>query len=99
NPNQVIILPIADRHNKYAEEVKEKLLEAGLRVKVDDRIESTGKKIRDGQLNKFSYILVVGDNEIKAGTVNVRTRDNKVHGEQKVDDLIKNLLKEISDKK
>jgi len=99
NPNQVIVLPIADRHNKYAEEVRAKLLEAGLRVKVDGRIESTGKKIRDGQLNKFSYILVVGDNEVKAGTVNVRTRDNKVHGEQKVDDLIKNLLKEIEDKK
>jgi len=95
NPNQIIVLPIADRHNKYACQVIKKFFDAGFRVELDDRAESTGKKIREAQLNKFNYILVVGDNEQKNKTVNVRTRDNKVHGEKKIDGLIKKLQKEI----
>ncbi|MFC1801393.1 threonine--tRNA ligase [Nanoarchaeota archaeon] len=99
NPNQIIILPIADRHNKYAEKVKQQFFDAGFRVELDLRTESTGKKIREAQLNKFNYIMVIGDNEQKNKTANVRTRDNKVHGEKKVDELIKKLLKEVEDKK
>lgn len=99
NPNQVIILPIADRHNKFAEQVKQQFFDAGLRVELDTRTESTGKKIREAQLNKFNYILVIGDTEEKNKTVNVRTRDNKVHGEQKVEELITKLQKEIQDRK
>ena len=99
NPNQVIILPIADRHNKFSEQVKQQFFDAGFRVELDTRTESTGKKIREAQLNKFNFILVIGDTEEKNKTVNVRTRDNKVHGEQKVDELIQKLQKEIQDKK
>ncbi|MFC1728084.1 threonine--tRNA ligase [Nanoarchaeota archaeon] len=99
SPNQVRILPIADRHQKYAEEVKKKLFEAGLRVEIDDRAESTSKKVRDAELQKFNYILVVGDKEGENKSVNVRTRDNQVHGEKKVDDFSKELLKEIEEKK
>jgi threonyl-tRNA synthetase len=99
SPLQVTILPIADRHVKYAEEVKKKIFEAGLRVDLDDRAESTSKKVRDAQVQQINYILVVGDNEEKNGTVNVRTRDNKIHGEKKVDKFIEELVKEIKDKK
>jgi threonyl-tRNA synthetase len=99
SPLQVTILPIADRHVKYAEEVKKKMFEAGLRVELDDRAESTSKKVRDAQVQQINYILVVGDNEEKNGTVNVRTRDNKIHGEKKVDKFIEELVKEIKDKK
>jgi len=99
SPVQVIILPIADRHQKYAEEVKKKLFEAGIRVEIDVRAESTSKKVRDAQLQQINYILVVGDNEEKAETVNIRTRDNKVHGEKKVEAFVKDVFKEISEKK
>ncbi|MBD3314098.1 threonine--tRNA ligase, partial [Candidatus Woesearchaeota archaeon] len=99
SPVQAIILPIADRHKKYCEEVKKKLLDAGMRVETDLRAESTSKKVRDAQLQQINYILVIGDNEEKAGTVNVRTRDNKVHGEKKIDDFLKELLNEIESRK
>ena len=99
SPVQAIILPIADRHSKYASKVKDMMIEAGLRVSVDDRAESTSKKVRDAQIQQINYILVVGDKEERGSSVNVRTRDNKVHGEKKVDSLIKGLIKEINDRK
>jgi threonyl-tRNA synthetase len=99
SPVQAIILPIADRHFGYAEKIKKDMFDAGLRVEVDKRAESTSKKVRDAQVRQINYILVVGDKEEKASTVNVRTRDNKVHGEKKANILIKELLKEVEDKK
>jgi len=99
NPNQIRILPIADRHVPYAEEVYSNLFGAGLRVEVDKRAESTPKKVRDAEIQHYNYILVVGDKEIQNKTVNVRTRDNKILGEVKVDEFLKQLLKEIEDKK
>ena len=99
NPNQVIILPIADRHAAYAKKAALKMSEAGLRVAVDESAETTNKKIREAQLAQYNYILVVGDAEEKNGTVNVRTRDEKVHGEKKVDVLVKELGLEIGKRK
>ena len=99
SPVQAIILPIADRHHDYAEEVRKKLFDAGVRVEVDARAESTPKKVRDAQVSQINYILVVGDNEQKNRTVNVRTRDNKVHGERKVEEFLKDVLKEIGERK
>ena len=58
-----LVLPIADRHNDYAREVAGRLHEAGIRAEVDDRTESVGKKIRDGELHKVPYMLIVGDEE------------------------------------
>ena len=98
SPLQIKILPIADRHNEYAEKVKQQLKEAGLRVDIDSRTESINKKVRNAQLEKYNYILVVGDKEIEENTVNVRTRDNKVHGAKKVDIFVKELLVEIDNK-
>ena len=75
-PVQALVLPIADRHTDYAEQVARELRAAGLRAEVDERAESVGRKIRDGELRKVPYMLVVGDNEAESGEVAVRR-----HGE------------------
>jgi threonyl-tRNA synthetase len=95
SPNQIIILPIADRHNEYCEELKKEFQINDLRADIDLRSESTKKKVRDAQLQQYNYILVIGDKEIENKSVNIRTRDNIVHGEKKTEEFIKNLLKEI----
>ncbi|BCW97230.1 MAG: threonine--tRNA ligase [Armatimonadota bacterium] len=74
-PVQAIVLPIADRHAPYAEQVREELEKAGFRVKVDMRNEKTGYKIREAQLQKIPYMLIVGDREVESGCVSVRSRD------------------------
>jgi threonyl-tRNA synthetase len=71
-PVQALILPIADRHLDYAREVERTLADAGLRAEVDDRAESVGKKIREGELRKAPYMLVVGDAELEKKEVAVR---------------------------
>jgi threonyl-tRNA synthetase len=72
-PVQAIVLPVSDRHNAYAGRVLTELREAGVRVEVDDRSESVGKKIRDAELGRYPYMLVVGDREQEAGGVAVRS--------------------------
>jgi threonyl-tRNA synthetase len=71
-PLQVIVLPIADRHNDYAESVRTRLTAAGVRAELDDRTESVGRKIRDAEVRKVPFMLVVGDREQDAGEVGVR---------------------------
>ena len=71
-PVQAIVLPIADRHLDYAAGVLRRLAEAGLRVELDDRTESVGRKIRDAELRKIPYMLVVGDREAERDEVSVR---------------------------
>jgi threonyl-tRNA synthetase len=75
-PVQALVLPISDRHVGYAEQVASELRASGLRVELDDRAESIGRKIRDGELRKAPYMLVLGDKEAEAGNVAVRR-----HGE------------------
>ncbi|MBW2973606.1 threonine--tRNA ligase [Candidatus Woesearchaeota archaeon] len=99
SPVQVRILTVADRFNDYAEKVAQKMKDAGIRAEVDDRSESIGKKVREAQLQQINYILVVGEKELKDKTVAIRTRDNKVHGAKKVDSFIKELVKEIQERK
>jgi threonyl-tRNA synthetase len=72
-PVQAIVLPVSDRHNDYAERVLVELREAGVRVEIDDRSESVGKKIRDAELGRYPYMLVVGDREQEAGGLAVRS--------------------------
>jgi threonyl-tRNA synthetase len=71
-PVQAIVLPIADRHAAYAARVEGELREAGLRVEVDARAESIGRKIREAEVRKVPYMLVVGDSEEESGEVSVR---------------------------
>ncbi|MBE2198230.1 MAG: threonine--tRNA ligase [Anaerolinea sp.] len=79
-PVQVMMVPIADRHVSYAQEVAAKLRAAGFRVEVDASNERMNKKIRNAQLQKIPYMLVVGDKETEEGAVAVRTRDNEDRG-------------------
>jgi threonyl-tRNA synthetase len=74
-PTQAIILPVADRHNEYAAKAAEELRAAGVRCRVDERSESVGKKIRDAELARAPYMLVVGDREQEAGTLAVRRHE------------------------
>jgi threonyl-tRNA synthetase len=75
-PVQAIVLPIADRHLPYAASVRETLRAAGLRVELDERQEKIGYKIREAQLQKVPYMLVIGDREQADGTVSVRHRSD-----------------------
>ncbi|MBW3004615.1 threonine--tRNA ligase [Candidatus Woesearchaeota archaeon] len=99
SPVQVRILTVADRFNDYANKIAEQMKAEGVRAEVDERSESISKKVREAQLQQINYILVVGEKEVKDKTVTVRTRDNKVHGEKKVDSFIKELVKEIQERK
>ena len=83
-PVQVVLLPIADRHLDYARSVRDRLVAAGVRVEVDERQEKIGYKIREAQLQKIPYMLVVGDKEVADGTVSVRSRVGGDHGAQAV---------------
>ncbi|NLO28415.1 MAG: threonine--tRNA ligase [Actinobacteria bacterium] len=76
-PVQVAVVPVADRHAKYGDEVGTALKKAGLRVEVDLRSESVSKKIRDGEVTKVPFMLVVGDREIEQGSVTLRVRGSK----------------------
>ena len=97
-PVQVKILPITDAHIDYANDVKEKLENVGIRVEVDDRNEKIGYKIREAQLQKIPYMLVVGEKEKEARTVGVRSRKAGDIGQMPVDEFMKKIQEEIETK-
>jgi threonyl-tRNA synthetase len=97
-PQQVIVLPIADRHLAYAGSVRERLTAAGLRAGVDGRQEKIGYKIREAQLQKIPYMLVVGDRESAEGTVSVRTRSGGDQGASPVEAFIDAACDEVARK-
>jgi len=86
-PVQAIVLPVSDKHNEYADRVAAELREAGVRVEVDERSESVGKKIRDAELGRYPYMLVVGDRELEAGAVAVRSHEEGELGAMPVADF------------
>jgi threonyl-tRNA synthetase len=96
-PVQAALLPVADRHNERAEEIRRRLGDAGLRARVDDRTESVGKKIRDAELSKAPYMLVVGDKEAESGAVSVRHHGDGDLGQMGLDDLISRIQAEAGD--
>jgi threonyl-tRNA synthetase len=95
-PVQALILPVADRHNPRAAEVADKLRARGFRVRTDERTESVARKIRDAELSKAPYMLVVGDKEADAGTVSVRHHDEGDLGAMSLDDLAARLEREVA---
>jgi threonyl-tRNA synthetase len=97
-PVQTIVLPITDRHLGYAQKVKDRLAVEGLRVTLDERSEKVNLKIRDAQLQKIPYMLVVGDREAENGTVSVRNRKHGDQGSQSVDEFLANIRKLIDTK-
>jgi len=84
-PVQAMVLPVADRHNDYALNVAEQLEAAGVRVEVDQRSESVGKKIRDAELGRYPFMLVVGDRDEQAGEVSVRSHEQGELGSMDTD--------------
>ncbi len=99
SPEQVRILSIADRFNDYARKVAESYRARGIRAELDTRPESIPYKVREAELAKVNYILVVGEKEVKAGTVTVRPRGSKTEEAMKAEQFMDNVLKEIESKK
>jgi threonyl-tRNA synthetase len=97
-PVQAIVLPLADRHLDYSRHVRDKLAAAGLRVEIDERVEKIGFKIREAQLQKVPYMLVIGDREAGDGTVAVRSRSAGDLGSRPVNDFLATALEEIGTK-
>jgi threonyl-tRNA synthetase len=94
-PKQVKILPIADRHLEYANNVRDALVKEGIRVDVDDRQEKIGYKIREAQLSKVPYMLILGDKEVEANTVGVRARKDGDIGSMLVEEFVSRIKEEI----
>jgi threonyl-tRNA synthetase len=94
-PVQAVLIPIADRHVSYVQEVAEKLKQAGLRVQVDDRSERMNAKIRDAQKQKIPYMLVVGDKEMEGGLVALRLRSGDNPGPLSVEEFLKHTERDI----
>ena len=97
-PVQVKIIPVSERHFEYAEKIKKMFIEKGIRVEADMRNEKLGYKIRQGQLEKVPNMIIVGDNEVEAGTVSVRSRRNGDMGSMTIDEYVAFIEKEIADK-
>jgi threonyl-tRNA synthetase len=98
-PVQAIVLPIADRHSEHAASVVETLRDQGLRVKLDERSESIAKKIREAELLKVPYMLVIGDQEVESGAVAVRRHREGDLGSLAVGEFAERALHEIADRR
>ena len=96
-PVQAKILTIAEAHKEYAKQVKEKLVEQGIRVELDDRNEKIGYKIREAQLQKVPYMLIIGDKEVEANAVGLRSRKEGDIGQMPLDAFIEKIQKEIKE--
>jgi threonyl-tRNA synthetase len=94
-PEQFAILPLSDKYLDYANEVSKKLHSAGLRGSIDSRVESIGKKIRDTELKKIPYMLIVGEKEAAEGNISIRRQGSGDQGAESIDDFIKDLKEQI----
>ena len=94
-PTQVKILPIGNEHIDYAYALKQQMTAAGLRIEVDDRNETIGRKIREAQLDKVPYMLVIGDKEMNEKIIAVRSRKDGDIGTMTVEDFIAKCLDDV----
>jgi len=99
SPIQVYIIPVGTKHKKYAKELLKEISNEGIRCKLKDENETVSKKIREGEIQKIPYVLVVGDKEEKAKSVRVRDRKKGDIGEFKTKDFIQKVVKETNNKK
>ena len=97
-PHQVAILPISEKHIEYANKIKDEMEAKGIRASVDDRNEKVGYKIREAEMMKIPYMLVVGDKEVESNTVSVRKHGSQEMNTEKVDEFVENIVKEIEEK-
>lgn len=96
-PVQAALIPIADRHLEYADSLAERFKSKGMRVQVDSRRERMNAKIRDAQMNKIPYMLIIGDREMEADQVSVRLRSGEDLGSMQVDDFLGLALQAVKD--
>ena len=99
SPDQIKILPISENEVDYAYDIKNKLMKAGYRIEVDSSSEKIGYKIREAQLEKVPYMIVLGKNEVEQNTVSVRARDGRKMDSILLDEFIKALDEEMGDLK
>ncbi len=95
-PIQIKLLPIADKHFDFTKKLYDRLFTLGLRAEIDDRSEKTGKKIRDAQVKKIPYMVVIGDKEVETGILPIRKHGSKESFEMSVEDFIKYVQEKIS---
>ena len=98
-PDQVVILPISDKYNDYANEVCRQLNDSDVRATVDDRSEKIGRKIRDNEMKHIPYLLIVGENEVNEGTVSIRKQGEGDQGSMKIADFAKKINDEVAEMK
>jgi len=99
SPVQTLVIPITEKQNDYGQKIVDQLLEKNIRAELDNRGETMSAKIRDAELQKIPYILVVGDKEIKAKAINVRVRGEKILGSMKLDKFLKLIQEDIAKKR
>jgi threonyl-tRNA synthetase len=95
SPVQAIVLPISEKHHGYAGKIATTLREAGVRVETDARNEKIGLKIREAQLRKVPYMMVVGEKEAATGSISLRTRKEGDHGSLPMDHVLSRLTAAI----
>lgn len=98
-PDQVVVLPISDKYNDYANEVCRQLNDSDVRATVDDRSEKIGRKIRDNEMKHIPYLLIVGENEVNEGTVSIRKQGEGDQGSMKIADFAKKINDEVAEMK
>jgi threonyl-tRNA synthetase len=99
SPIQIAIIPISEKHLDYAKNIENKFREDNIRIELKSENETLGKKIRDAEMQKTPYILIVGDKEIEANSVSVRERGRGDLGAMSIDDFINKVKEEIKDKR
>ena len=98
SPTQVKILPISEKQHEYAKKLEQEILKKGIRAKLDDRNEKIGYKIREAQLEKIPYMLIVGQKEVDEDSVSVRSRKDGDLGSMKIDEFIIKVKEEDANK-
>ena len=94
-PDQAVMLPISEKYNEYSKTVLNFLNNSDIRTLIDDRNEKIGKKIRDNELKRIPYLLVIGEKEVESGTISVRRQGEGDKGAMKPDEFIKLVREEI----
>ena len=96
-PDQVVILPISEKYNDYAQKVSNQLNNSDIRAGIDDRNEKIGRKIRDSEMKHIPYLLIVGEKEFESNTVSVRRQGEGDQGSMTVDSFAEFIGKEVSE--
>ncbi len=99
SPVQVVIIPISERHEEKAKEVKEILEKAGVRVEIDDRRETLGYRVRQAQLQKIPYMVILGDKEVASERISLRTRNGKEYKDVSLEGFVAKVTEEIRDRR